>query len=114
MEPVRAPRMAEVGFALGDFVGVMGEGVVHAAAVQIQIFAAVLDADRGAFDMPAGVAQTPGALPLERLILKFALCEPQNKVVLVALVAVLGDVLAHAHLQLFFVHVAEDIVVVEL
>ena len=45
MEPVIAPLVAEVGLGLGDLVRVMREGIVDAAAVDIQIFTEVLDAD---------------------------------------------------------------------
>ena len=98
MEPVIAPLVTEVGFALRDLVGVMGEGVVHAAAVDVEVLSGVLDRDSGALDVPTGIAQTPRGLPFERLILELALREPEDKVVFVALVGVLADVLTHADL----------------
>ena len=36
MEPVVTPLMTDEALGLGDLVGVMGEGVVHAAAVDIE------------------------------------------------------------------------------
>ena len=114
MEPVGAPLMAEVGLTLRDLVGVVGEGVVDTAAVDVEVFACVLDRDRGALDVPSGIAQSPRGFPLQRLILKLALGEPEDKVVFVALVAVLVDVVTHADLQFVLIHVAENIVVVEL
>ena len=96
MEPVVAPLVAEVGLGLGDLIRVMREGIVDAAAVDIQIFAEVLDADAGALDMPAGIADAPRGVPLEGLILELGLREPENEVILIALVGILLDALAHA------------------
>src|SRR5699024_284258 len=45
MEPVVAPLVPQVALRLGDLVGVVGEGIVNAAAVEIQIFAQVLHGD---------------------------------------------------------------------
>ena len=69
MEPVIAPLVAEEGLGLGDLVRVMREGIVDAAAVDIQIFTEVLDADARALDVPAGIADAPRGIPLEGLIL---------------------------------------------
>ena len=44
MEPVSAPFVSEICFALRDFVRVMRECVVHTAAVDIKIFAEMFDA----------------------------------------------------------------------
>ena len=43
MAPVGAPGMAQIALGLGDLVGVVGEGVIHAAAVEVQILAVILD-----------------------------------------------------------------------
>ena len=80
--------MADIGFGLGDLVGVVGKCVVYPAAVQVQILAVVFEGDAGALNMPAGVTYTPGGVPLQGLVLKFALGEPEDKVVLVFLVGV--------------------------
>ena len=37
MEPVGAPGVAQIGLGLGDLVGVVGKGVVDAAAVEVQV-----------------------------------------------------------------------------
>ena len=114
MEPLLAPGMAQVALRLGDLVGVMGEGVVDAAAVEIQILAVVLQGNTGALDVPAGIAHTPGRVPLQCLILKLGLGEPEDEVVLAALVGVLFHALPDAHGQILLVVVVEDVVVVQL
>ena len=43
----------------------MGEDVVHATGVDVQLRPQILHGHGGAFDMPAGIAITPGAAPLE-------------------------------------------------
>ena len=63
MEPVLAPGVAQVGFRLGDLVGVVGEGVVNAAAVDVQVLPQLPHGDGAALDVPAGVTQPPGGLP---------------------------------------------------
>ena len=105
--------MTQVGLGLGDLVGVVREGVVDAAAVDVQILAQVLHGDAGALDVPAGIAHAPGGVPLERLILELGLGEPQHEVVLVALVGVLLHALAHAHGQVVLVEVVEDVVLLQ-
>ena len=114
MEPRFAPLVTEVAFALGDFVGVVGEGVVDAAAVQVQILAVVLHGDAGALNVPAGIADAPGRVPFERLILELGLCKPQDEVVLVALVYDLLNALAHAYIKIVGVKVVENIVALKL
>ena len=90
VEPLGAPGMAQVALALGDLVGVVGEGVVHAAAVEIQILPIVLQGDAGALDMPPRIPYAPGGIPLQGLVLELALGEPEDEVVLVALVGILS------------------------
>ena len=89
MHPVFAPGVAQVRLRLGDLVGMVGESVVDAAAVDVQVLPQILHGDTGALDVPAGVSHPPGGVPLEGLILELGLGEPQHKVVLVALVGVL-------------------------
>ena len=60
VHPVVAPLVAEVGLGLSDLVGVMRKSVVDAAAVNVKVFAEVLHGYAGAFNMPAGIADTPG------------------------------------------------------
>ena len=64
--------------------------------------------------MPARIADAPGRIPLERLILELGLGEPEDKVVLVLLVLVLLHTLAHADGEVLLVVVVEDIVALEL
>ena len=106
--------MAEIRFALRDFVGVVGEGVVNAAAVDVKILPKMLHADAGAFDVPARISHTPGRIPLELLILKFGLCEPKHEVCLVALIVVRLHAFAHAHGKVFFLMLVKDVVLIEL
>ena len=110
MEPVIAPLVTQIAFGLGDLVGVVGEGVVNAAGMDVQILPQMLDGDAGAFDMPAGVANAPGGIPFQRLILKLALGEPEDEVVLVFLVGVLLHALPDAHRKVFLVVVVEDVI----
>ena len=114
MHPIIAPFMAQIGLRLGDFVGVVGESVIDAAAVNIQVLAQVLHGDAGALNVPAGVAHAPGRIPLQGLVLKLGLGEPEDKVVLVALVAVLLHALTDAHSQVFLVEVVKDVVLLQL
>ncbi len=114
MHPIIAPFVAEIALRLGDFVGVVGEGVIYAAAVDVEVFSQMLHADAGALDVPAGVADAPGGVPLQGLVLELALGEPEDEVVLVALVRVLLDALAHADVQVVRVEVVEDVVLFQL
>ena len=114
MAPLGAPGVAQIALRLGDLVGMVGEGVVHAAAVEIQILAVVLHGDTGALDVPAGVAHAPRGIPLQGLILELGLGEPQHKVVLVALVHVLLYALPDAYGQILLVVVVEHVVPLQL
>ena len=114
MHPVFAPGVAQVRLRLGDLVGMVGESVVDAAAVDVQVLPQILHGDTGALDVPAGVAHAPGGVPLEGLILELGLGEPQHKVVLVALVGVLLHALADAHGQILLVVVVEHIILLQL
>ena len=106
--------MTEVALALRDLVRVVREGVVHAAAVQVEVFAVVLHRNAGALDVPARISDAPGGIPLERLILELGLREPEDEVVLVLLVLILLHAFAHADGEVFLVVVIEDIVAREL
>ena len=92
----------------------VGEGVVNAAAVDIQMLAAVFHADGGTFDVPAGIAGAPGRFPFQRLILELGFREPEDKVVLVALIAVFLDAFADADSEIVRVVVVEDVVPLQL
>jgi len=106
--------MTEVALTLRNLVRVVREGVVHAAAVQVEVFAVVLHRNAGALDVPARISDAPGGIPLERLILELGLREPEDEVVLVLLVLILLHALAHADGEVFLVVVVEDIVAREL
>ena len=114
MEPVIAPLMTEVSFTLRDLICMMGESVVDTAAVDIQLFSAVLHADAGAFNMPSGIAHTPGGIPFQGLVFEFGLCEPQNEVRLVALVVIGFHIIPDADGQVFFLKVLENIILFQL
>ena len=64
--------------------------------------------------MPAGVAHAPGGIPLQGLVLKLGLGEPEDKVVFIALVGVLLHALPDAHGQILLVVVVEHIVPLQL
>ena len=107
VEPVAAPLVAEERLALRDLVGVMGEHVVDAAAVDVDVFSQIFHGDAGALDVPAGVTDPPRAVPFEGLVLELGFGEPEHEVVLVALVFVLVHPLAHADLEVLFLEVEE-------
>ena len=114
VEPLGAPRVAEVALGLGDLVRVVREGVIHAAAVQVEVLAVILHGDAGALNVPAGVAHAPRGVPFQGLILELGLGEPEDEVVPVALVGILLHALADADGQILLVVVVEDIVALEL
>ena len=76
--------------------------------MNIQILTQVLHGDAGALNVPAGVAHAPGGIPLEGLILELGLGEPEDEVVLVALVRILLHALAHADGEILLVEVVAD------
>ena len=114
MHPPVAPLVPEVRLALRDLVGMVGEGVVNAAAVDVQVFAQMLHRDARAFDVPAGIADAPGGIPFQRLVLKLGFGKPEHKVIAVPLVRVLFDPLAHADVQVVRVKVVEDVIALQL
>ena len=62
--PVVDMDAAESPLALGDFILVMGENVIHAAGMQVKTLAQILAGHGGTFDMPTGKALAPGTGPL--------------------------------------------------
>ena len=114
MHPIVAPLVAKVSFRLGDLVCVVRECVVNTAAVNVKVLTEVLHGDAGALNMPAGVTNAPGTVPLKLLIVKLGLCEPENEVSLVSLVVVLFNALAHAILKVFLLKVVENVVLLKL
>ena len=60
------------------------------------------------------IAHAPGGVPLEGLVLELGLGEPEDEVVLVALVGVLLHALPDAHGQILLVVVVEDVVALQL
>ena len=113
MEPVVAPLMAEEALALGNLIGVVRECIVDTAGMDIHILAQMLHGNAGAFNMPARIANAPRRIPLQCLILKLTLGKPQNKVILIALVAILFYAFPDAYIQIFFIVVVEDIVLIQ-
>ena len=63
VHPVSGERLARVRLGLDELVFVVGKDQVEAAAMDIEMPAQVLHAHGRAFDMPAGPARSPGALP---------------------------------------------------
>ena len=110
MEPIVAPLVPDVCLGLRDLVGVMREGVVDAAAVNVQIFAQMLHADAGAFDVPAGIANSPRAVPFQLLVVKFGFGEPKNKVGFVSLVVIRLHALTDSDFQIFLLKVVEHVI----
>ena len=106
--------MPAIGLGLGDFVGVVGESVVYAAAVDIEPVAELAHGNGAALDVPTGVSEPPRRLPLELLILELGLCEPEHEIRLVALGFIETDVLARSDEEIVLVVLVENIVFVEL
>jgi hypothetical protein len=100
VEPVVAPLVTEKSLALGNFICVVGEYIVNAAAMDVEILAAMLHTDAGAFNVPSGITDTPGAVPLKLLIVELGLCKPENEVALVTLACILSNVVAYANHKL--------------
>ena len=92
----------------------MGEGIVDAAAVNVQILTKMLHGDAAALNVPPRIANTPGRVPFQCLIFEFGFGEPKNKVVAVALVGVFFDAFTHTHIQIVRIEVIEDIIAVQL
>ena len=114
MHPPVAPLVPQIAFGLGDLIGVMGECVVNAAAVDVQILAQVLHGDAAALNVPAGITHTPGGIPFQGLVFKLGFGKPEDKVVAVALVGVFLDTFAYADIQIVGVEVIEHVVALQL
>src|SRR5712691_10262982 len=63
VEPITDKVLSRGGFALRDFVFVMGKGEVDAASVNVDRLTEILHGHRGALDVPAGAAATDGCVP---------------------------------------------------
>ena len=63
--------MAKVAFGLRNLVGVVRESIVHAAAVQVEVFSVVFHGDTGALNVPSRITDAPWRVPFERLVLEF-------------------------------------------
>ena len=114
VEPFAAPGVPKVCLALRDLVGMVRKDVVNAAAMDVKMLAEMLHRDAGALDVPAGVANAEGAVPLQLLIVKLRLGEPKNEVGLVALVGILVDPLADADLKVLLLKGVEGVVLARL
>ena len=114
VEPVTAPGMAERCFALGDLIGMVRKDIIDAAAVQITVLAEMLDADSGALDMPAGIADAPGTVPFQLLRIEFGLGEPEHEIRFISLIAVLLNIVTNADEQILRGMTGQSIVVFEL
>ena len=116
VEPLGAPFVSQISFGLCDLIGVVREHVVDSAAVDIAVFSEMLHGDAGALDVPARISHLveEGRLPLESLILKLGLSEPENEVSLVLLIGVLFNAFSDAYCQIFLLMLAEYVVFVQL
>ena len=114
MEPVIAPLMSEIGFALGDLIGVMRKSIVDSSAVDVQIFAQILHAYAGALNVPAGISHAPGGIPFEFLIVEFGACEPEDEIGIASFVFIVFNAFTDTYGKIFLFKVIENIVLVEL
>src|SRR6185437_11567795 len=68
VQPITGRYMFIADRTLRDLAFVMGELEVHSAAVNIELLTEVFSAHSRAFDMPAGKAFAPGALPTHDML----------------------------------------------
>ena len=106
--------MSEISLALRYFVGVVRECIVDTAAVDIESLAEVLHTDAGAFDVPAGVTDTPRAIPFKLLVVELGFCKPKHEIRLVFLVSVFLNALANTDLKVFLAEIVENVILREL
>ena len=106
--------MTDVSFALSNFVRMMRESVVDAAAVDIKIFAEIFHAYTGTFDMPAGITDSPWTVPFKLLIVEFRLCEPENEIGFIAFIAILLNSFTDSDSEVFLFKIVENVVFFEL
>src|SRR5579872_5179735 len=90
--PVIRKWLTRVTLALGYFVFVMGENVIDAAGMDVEMRSQVLHGHGAALDMPAGETTAPRAIPCH-LASGFG-CLPQRKIF--RIMAVRNDAFAHA------------------
>ena len=64
--------------------------------------------------MPAGVADTPWALPFQLLVIELALCEPENEIRFIALISVLLNALADTYGKVLLLEIVEHVVLIQL
>ena len=114
VEPMSAPFVAIGCLALSDLVGVVRERIVYATAMEIDILAKVLPCYARTFNVPAGIANAPGGIPFQLLVLKLGFGEPKNKVGLVALVGVLLYAVAYTNLKILLLEIVEYIILFKL
>ena len=62
--------------------------------------------------MPTRIANSPGRIPLQRLILKLGFSEPQNEVISVFLIGILLHAIANTYGQILLIVVIKDLVLV--
>ena len=106
VQPVACERLAGERLRLRQLVFMMGELQVEAAAVNVERDTQQLLAHRRAFDVPAGSARAPGAVPF-RLARLGPL--PQGEVAGIALLV--ADLDARSRLQLLRIAVAQFAVI---
>ena len=95
VQPVAYKRMhAGAAFGLGNFVFVVRENQIAAAAVEVKAFTKVFHAHGRAFNMPSRAAFAPRAFPVR--FARFG-CLPQRKVKRVVLFVVNVDACARHH-----------------
>ena len=114
VEPIFAPLVAEGSLRLSDLVGVVGEGIVNTATVDIEVLAHEFRGDAGALNVPAGISDSPRGSPLQLLVVKLGLGEPENEVSLVSLILVCLNAVTHAYLKVLFLEIVENVILLKL
>ena len=114
MEPVLAPLMSQICLALRDLIRVMGKDIIDTAAVEIEGFAEVLDADARTLNVPSRVSDAPRTIPFQLLVLKFGFRKPEDKIGLVPLIRIFLHVLPDAHLQFLFFLGRQHVIIMKL
>ena len=63
MQPVIDKLAPRASFRLGDFIFMMRENQIAAAAMEIKSLSQIMDRHGGAFNVPAGTSLSPGTFP---------------------------------------------------
>ena len=78
MHPVIDGAFARQRLRLRDFIFMMDRNMIHAAGMNVKAVSKIFARHGGAFDVPAGIAHSPGARPLHDMFFRRFL--PKRKI----------------------------------